>query len=152
MNRRTIVLTVLGLASVAALAATAIFGAKLFVERQRFQDADPAFRPLAHLNARILCNPIAFHRYCYFLVDFGPDSALCDANAGDLASLNKLPAKYELRVTIRTHRISDQALPTLLEIDTFDLLDVTETTISNSGIEQLRARFPQAIILKRDGQ
>jgi hypothetical protein len=121
-------------------------------ERQRINDADPAFRPLLHLRCQVWSQPIAFHRYCRYVVEFPPDCDLSDATVAELRSLNRLPAENTLDVTIHTRTITDEALPHLKAIDTFDLLDVTGTSISDAGIQQLRKTRPDAIVPTRNSQ
>ena len=117
-------------------------------ERQRIADADKAFRPILHLGCRILSQPYG-SRYCRYVLEFPPESQLSDENIAELESLNLLPQKNTLVVVIRTHQVTDKALPSLQAIKKFDLLVVIETAISDGGIEKLRKTFPDCDIPKR---
>lgn len=127
----------------------AFFGLVDHVERQRVADAARAFTPLEGRGVVILSQPIALERYCRYVIEFSEPSGLADDNIARLTSLNSLPSRNTLDVVIRTPRVTDQGLPVLLSIETFDLLDVTETSISDGGIIQLRKRFPKCIIPER---
>ena len=66
-----------------------------------------------------------------------------------LASLNPLSAEDHLDVVITSLGVTDRSLTTLLEINSFESLDVTETGISDEGITQLKRRFPTCYVLER---
>jgi len=149
MRTRTLVIAALTLAVLIAVAVGAFYGCLRLRERQRINDADHAFRPILHLRCQILSQPIAFHRHCHYVVEFPPDSPLSDANIAELRSLNQLPSRNTLDVTIHTPELTDESLPHLKAIHTFDLLDVTDTSISDNGITELRRTFPDVIIATR---
>lgn len=120
-----------------------------FKEQQRIGDATPAFQPIEHLGCEILSQPLAFQRFCSYVVEFPSECELSDANVHELRSLNRLPAQNDLYVGIRTKKLTDASLSHLLDISTCDTLDVTETSISDEGIEQLRQRFGDSVIRTR---
>lgn len=126
-----------------------LFGVVWYVERQRVRDAAPAFLPLAPLGVSILSNPIPFHRYCIYYVEFPAACGLCDTNTSDLVSLNELPRQNELDLVIRTPRVTDKSLPCLEAVRKIDLLDVTESAISDEGVARLRKAFPNASVVER---
>src|SRR5262245_7251739 len=116
MSARAIAIVLATFAALIVLSATVFFCCMQVTKRQRFSDADPAFRPLMHLRCQILSQPAAFYRYCRYVVDFPPDCELSDANVAELRSLNSLPAANTLDVTIRTTLVTNSSLPTLKEI------------------------------------
>src|SRR5688500_2496412 len=118
------------------------------IEQQRFNHADPAFRPLLSLNCHIWSQPVAFHRYCRYVLEFPPESGLSDDNVIQLQFLNHLPRENQLEVIILT-RLTDRSLPRLKAINTLDLLDVTRTEISDDGINALKAAFPDVNVPAR---
>jgi hypothetical protein len=61
-----------------------------------------------------------------------------------------LPKENTLDVIIASRAVTDASLPHLMSIDTFDLLDVTNTSISDTGINELRRCFPDALIPTRN--
>ena len=132
-----------------AVPVCAFYGCMHLIERQRIHDADLAFRPILFLRCQILSQPIAFHRYCRYVVEFPPDCGLTDANIGKLQSLNRLPRENTLDITIRTPDVTNKSLPQLMSLNTFNSLDVTGTSISDDGIGKLRDAFPDAIIASR---
>jgi hypothetical protein len=144
-------LTPVVLTSVALIVASTgtYFGCMHLAERQRINDADPAFRPLLHLRCEILSQPVG-SRYCRYLLEFPPECELSDANVEELVSLNRLPKENTLDVIIASRAVTDASLPHLMSIDTFDLLDVTNTSISDTGINELRRCFPDALIPTRN--
>lgn len=120
------------------------------VERQRISDAEAAFLPVERLGCLILSNPVAFERYCNYIVEFPTSSRLTDSNADTLLSLNRLPSANRLEVIIRTPKVTDKSLSVLKSITVFDALDVRESSISDDGIQELRRAFPNVYVLKRD--
>jgi hypothetical protein len=125
------------------------FGAIWYVERQRVQDADPALKPLAPLGVYVLENPIAFNRYCCYIATFPPEANLSDTNVTELACLNKLPHRNRLDLSIQTRNVTDASLPYLKMINKLDSIDVTQTSISDKGIAELKIAFPKSYILER---
>lgn len=125
------------------------FGAMWYIERLRDKDAAPAFRPLVPLGVSVLSNPVAFHRYCIYYAEFPSGASLCDTNICKLVSLNELPEQNELNLVIRTPRVTDASLPHLKAIRKIDFLDVTESSISDAGIEELRKAFPNSTVVER---
>jgi hypothetical protein len=120
-----------------------------YVEHRRSCDADPAFLPLLPLGVSVLSNPCGFNRYCNYVVEFSPKSTLSDANAHKLRCLVQLPDEYRLDMFIRTMAVTDSSLPYLKAIRNLDGLDVTETSISDQGIDELRLALPRAEIARR---
>lgn len=148
---RTRTLAIVVNTSVVAIVASVgtFYGCMHLKERQRINDADPAFLPILHLRCQILDQPVAFCRFCNYSVLFPPDCELSDANVGELQSLNELPPRNTLDVFIQTRGLTDESLPHLKAINTFDSLDVTDTSISDKGIEELRQTFPDVSIPSR---
>ena len=70
----------------------AFFGSMWYIDRQRVQDAEAAFRPLLSLEPLILSQPIAFRRCCHYIVEFPANCKLSDARVAELRCLNNLPA------------------------------------------------------------
>jgi len=91
MRARKIVAVFIALLAVASVAIAAFFGAMVLIERQRVQDADPAFKPLVPLGVEVLCNPLPFRRHCWYVVTFPQQSKLSDANTADLVCLSRCP-------------------------------------------------------------
>ena len=151
---RTRTLAIVALTSVVAIVASVgtFYGCMHLKERQRIDDADTAFRPILHLRCRIYSQPIAFCRYCEYFVEFPPDCELSDANVGELRSLNQLPRRNTLGIAIHARGLTDKSLPQLKAIGTFDSLDVTDTSISDKGIEELRQTFPDLSVLSRQSK
>lgn len=112
----------------------------------RTTDAEKAFRPIQHLGCTVYSLPAPLHRYCFYAVEFPPESRLSDANVTELASLNKLPAQNQLHVVIRTSAITDYAVPYLKEITNIDELYFEGAAVSNDGIEELRRTLPHTVI------
>lgn len=119
------------------------------IERQRIQDASPAFDPLLKLHAGMFSNPVPFARYVHYYLEFEDSSELSDENISILESLNQLPDQNELGVWINTRKVTDASLPALLKVRTFDILDVTDSAISNEGIEKLARGLPEANVVRR---
>lgn len=128
------------------------YGALAFIERQRTADAEAAFAPIEHLGMRVLSQPVAFHRYCECFVEFPESSRLSDDNVSKLSCLNALPREYGLALCIATPNLSDRSLPVLKSIETLDVLDVTQTSISDRGIEELRRALPHCTVVERKGR
>ena len=150
MSKR--VITIVGLVVLVSILVGAAFsGTMHYIERQRIADATPAFRPLERLGVLILSQPIAFHRYCRYVLEFGDGADISDDNIEELTSLNSLPPQNTLDVVIKSPDVTDQSLPVLLSLATVDVLDVTATSISDAGISQLRERFPERIVPERKG-
>ena len=151
MRKRT---TVAILLVFSALLFASFYGGMHLIEWQRVRDAESAFRPILHLGCHISSQPIAFHRYCRYIVKFPPESRLTDANAAQLRSLNRLPSENTLDVVIQSPQVTDQSLShlkTMHPFGRFDALDVTQSAISDAGINELRKTFPTAIIVTRTG-
>jgi len=125
-------------------------GALVFIQRRRVADATAAFAPIEPLGVYILSQPIAFHRHCRYVVEFPEASRLSDDNVTELSCLNALPQENYLELWIATPGLTDRSLPVLKSIETFDVLDVTRTSISDSGIEELRQAFPDCIVPERN--
>jgi hypothetical protein len=124
-------------------------GAIWYIEHQRVQDADPAFKPLVPLGVHVLENPITFHRYCDYVVTFPPESDLSDTNATELACLSKLPPQNRLYLIVQTRNVTDASLPYLEMIGRLDSIDVSQTSISDEGITELKESYPNAHIVER---
>ena len=124
-------------------------GALVFIQRQRDADAAAAFAPIEPLGMCVFSQPIAFHRHCRYVVEFPETSRLSDDNVTGLSCLNALPEENTLDLVIATPTLTDRSLPVLKSIATLDLLDVTGTSISDGGIEELRQAFPDCIVPER---
>jgi len=127
----------------------AFFGSMALIERQRVADAERAFLPILHLEPIILSQPVAFYRHCRYVVEFPSGCKLTDDNIGQLESLNLLPERNTLDVTIHTKNVTDASVTRLSSIKTFDLIAVDDTAITDKGIEKLREALPHAIIPTR---
>ena len=149
MRPRKIAAIIIALLMVISVLLAGFLGVIFLIERQRVQDADPAFKPLVPLGAEVLCNPLPFRRHCWYVVTFPKQSKLSDANTADLVCLNRLPEKNWLVLRIRTRNVTDASLPHVKAIHKIDSLDVTGTSISDAGIEELRATFPNAHVVSR---
>jgi len=139
-----VVLTLLILAPVGGF-----FGALWYIDRERVQDAGRAFDPILPLHPLILSQPIAFHRYCRYVVEFPSGCELCDARVAELTCLNSLPAESVLDVVIETPAVTDRSLACLKTINTFTTLDVTKTSISDEGIADLSSALPNVTVIRR---
>ncbi|NLY02747.1 MAG: hypothetical protein GXY83_42380 [Rhodopirellula sp.] len=131
------------------LAFMGLYGYACYQDALRIQDAAPAFDPLEQIKPILLSQPFG-SRYCRYVVDFPPESLLNDDNVDLLRSLNLLPEQNTLDVTIRTERITDASLSVLASLGSIDLLDVTETAITDEGIAQLQSVMPSAIVPTRE--
>lgn len=149
MRTRTSTIVVVTLLVAVVASAGTFFGCMYFKERQRIEDADRAFLPIVHLGCYTLSHPVAFCRYDDYCLEFPPDCELSDANADELRSLNRLPPRNGLFVRIHARGLTDESLPYLKAIRTFDSLDVTNTSISDEGIEELRRTLPDVDIPSR---
>ena len=150
MPKRT---TVALLFLVSALLFASFYRGMHLIEWQRVSDAESAFRPILHLGCHISSQPIAFHRYCRYIVEFPPESRLTDANAAQLRSLNQLPSENTLDVVIQSPQVTDQSLLHLKAMHPFgrfDALDVMKSSITDAGIDELCRTFPTAIIVTRN--
>jgi len=150
MSKR--VITIVGLVVLVPILAVAAFsGTMHYIERQRIADAILAFRPIERPGVLILSQPIAFHRYCRYVLEFGHDADISDDNIDELTSLNSLPPQNTLDVVIKSPDVTDKSLPVLLSLATVDVLDVTATSISDAGISQLREGSSKCIVPERKG-
>ncbi len=138
----------LGLLALLILPYAGLMGYVGYQERLRIQDAIPAFEPIEKLQPEFFSQPFG-QRYCRYLIDFRAESLLSDANVDMLQSLNKLPEQNTLDISIRTARITDASLPVLASLRTLDSLDVTETALTDAGIEKLQSMLPTATIPSR---
>ena len=149
MCARRIVIVLLVLFVLISVPIGGFFGTILFIEHLRVQDADPAFKPLVPLGATVLCNPVAFYRHCHYIVIFPDGCGLSDASIDGLASLDKLPHGNYLDLFIQTRQVTDASVPRLKAICRIDGLNVVDTSISDRGIEQLKASLPNANVVQR---
>jgi len=136
------------IAAVVLLPAT-FYGLMHYVDHQRYMDADPAFRPILELQPVILSQPIAFCRHCRYVVDFSAESKLSDENISLLESLNRLPSRNVLDVTIRTPNVTDASIPVLENLDSIDMLAVDESAISDAGEQRLRETLEDRFVSLR---
>lgn len=148
MNKWLAVL-IAGIIAAIFLSVIIFFGLMQRVEHQRVADADPAFRPLLQLRPVILSQPIAFYRHCRYVVDFPPESQLSDENIAILESLNRLPHRNVLDVTIRTPNVTDASIHMLERLESVDLLSVDESAISHVGEERLRTALKDRFVSSR---
>jgi hypothetical protein len=149
MARRATVLLISALAAVLILPPTAFFGAAKYIEHQRVADAEKAFAPLLQLRPVILSQPFPFWRHCRYVVDFPAESRLADENVSMLKSLNRLPPRNTLDVTIRTPNVTDASIPVLESLGSIDLLSVDESAISEAGEERLREKLKDRFVSLR---
>ena len=140
---------VAALVAMPALTFLGLYGYGCYQDALRIQDAAPAFDPLEQLNPVLLSQPVFGSRYCRYVLDFPADSLLTDDNAGLLKSLNLLPQENTLDVTVRTERITDASVRIFASLRSVDLLDVTETAITEDGIAQLQGLMPSAMVSAR---
>jgi hypothetical protein len=149
MRKRSIAIAFALLIVVTTAPIAAFFGLMWYIERQRVEDADPAFRPLLPLEPVILSQPIAFHRHCRYIIIFPSDGKLSDTRVAELACLNELPAGNWLDLVIETREVTDRSIAHLKSIHTLTNLDVTKTSISNEGIAELRSALPDDTVIQR---
>ena len=149
MRKRKTAIFVAAMLVVVSMPIAAFFGAMRYIEHGRVQDADRAFKPLVPLGVHVLENPVAFERYCDYVATFPPESNLSDINATELVCLSKLPARNKLYLIIRTRNVTDASLPCLEMIRKLDSIDVTQTSISDEGIAELKKSYPEASIAER---
>ncbi|MHB1035038.1 MAG: hypothetical protein ACYC35_10185 [Pirellulales bacterium] len=145
----TLVLVASALVVVPVLALSGFYAYAWYQDSLRIADAAPAFEPLEPLKPVLLSQPFG-SRYCRYLLDFPPDSPLTDDNVAVLQSLNLLPQQNTLDVTVRTKRVTDASVRALASLRSVDLLDVTETAITDDGIARLQVQMPGVSVLKRD--
>ncbi len=119
------------------------------IEQLRIRDAKPAFEPLRKLQPVVFSNPAPFGRYVMYYVEFAESSNLSDENVSTLESLNNLPQQNELELWIKTERVTDASIPSLLKIRTLDGLDVSHSAISDEGIEELVRGLPDTKVMRR---
>ncbi|HEY2411722.1 MAG TPA: hypothetical protein VGI40_05745 [Pirellulaceae bacterium] len=131
------------------LAFAAVFGTIAYNSHMRVRDATPAFEPLARLGCEFLSQPYG-GRHCYYIATFGPNCSLSDSNVAELLSLNKLPSRNELDVEIKTTAVTDASVVELKRITTMDALDVTQSSITDDGIEDLRMALPGCMVVTRE--
>lgn len=148
MKRRTyLIATILVVLAITPIAA--FFGAMQWTARQRVADAERAFLPIIHLRPVILSQPIAFYRHCRYVVDFPPESQLTDSNISQIQSLNLLPERNTLDVTIRTRNVTDASVGILSSMKSCDLISVDDTAITDDGIEMLKSALGDAVVTRR---
>jgi len=147
--RRFAVVMLVAVVVLVVVGSAVFHGALVFIQRRRDADAAAAFAPIEHLGVCVLSQPIAFHRYCRYAVEFPEASRLSDDNVSELSCLNALPSENTLDLVIATRGLTDRSLPVLKSFETLDLLDVTRTSISDGGIEELRQAFPDCIVPER---
>lgn len=151
MRKRTVFLVVLLiLVVVTPILAMVWFG--VLIDRQRGSDAASAFAPIESLGGVVWTQAIPFERYSHYVVEFPPDARLSDENVSRLASLNMLPEKNTLDVLLKTPKVTDKSVPQLKELRTADGLDVTQTSISDRGIAELRQALPHATVKERQNE
>src|SRR5437764_3477465 len=119
------------------------------IEHQRIADAEMAFAPILQLRPVILSQPLPFHRHCRYVVDFPAESKLSDENISVLKSLNRLPRRNELDLTIRTPYVTDASIPVLESLESVDLLSVDESAISDAGEDRLREKLKDRFVSLR---
>ena len=147
--RRLAIVAIAVLVLLLVVGPAVFYGTLGFIERRRVADAEAAFAPIEHLGMRVLSQPIAFHRYCHYVVEFTENSRLSDDNVSERSSLKALPPQNDLDLRIATPNLTDRSLPALESIETLDGLDVTRTSISDRGIEELRRSLPHCLVVER---
>lgn len=113
---------------------------------RREADAKIAFSPLFHLDPEILTSGFGV-----FHVKFHADSKLTDENVSELLALNRLPAKYELTLWLRTPAISDASVPVLSKLTTTDAIIFERTNLTEKGMKQLTLANPYIYHFTADG-
>jgi hypothetical protein len=148
MRKRTTLFVVLLVLVVLTPILTMVwFGA--LIDRQRARDASAAFAPVEALGGAVRLHAVPFEKYGHYVVEFPRNAKLSDENISQLVSLNTLPAKNTLDIVIQTTNVTDRAIPRLKAIETIDGLDVTQSSISDRGIEELRQALPETIVKQR---
>ncbi len=157
MRKSSIAIIVVVLFVVTAAPIAAFFGSMWYIDRQRVQDAEAAFGPLLSLEPLILSQPIAFHRCCHYIVEFPANCKLSDARVAELWCLNNLPAgKWpagnDLDLVIKSPRVTDRSIVHLKSIQTLAALDVTGSSITDAGIEELQSALPNVYVIRRKAE
>lgn len=145
MPRWLIVTLVAGSLTLSAAIAFWIIALAPFAKREA--DAKIAFSPLFHLDPEILTNGFGV-----FHVKFHADSKLTDDNASELLALNRLPAKYDLTLWLKTPAISDASIPVLSKLTTTDAIVFERTNLTDKGLNQLTLANPKIFNISADGQ
>ena len=148
MSRRKSFL-IIGLATIVVGPPAAFFGSMEWIAHQRVADAEAAFDPLLQLRPVILSQPFPFHRHCRYVVDFPVASKLSDENVSILKSVNRLPPRNELDLTIRTSAVTDASIPVLETLESVDFLMVDESGISDTGKQRLREKLKDRFVSLR---
>lgn len=146
-KRTTLFVVLLVLVVLTPILAMVRFG--VLIDRQRARDASAAFAPVEALGGVVRLHTVPFEKFGHYVVEFSPDAKLTDDNISQLVSLNTLPAKNTLDIVIQTTNVTDQAIPRLKAIETIDGLDVTKSSISDRGIDELRQALPETIVKER---
>jgi hypothetical protein len=154
MRKRSKVIVVVVVAAATAAPIAAFFGAMWYIDRQRVQDAEAAFGPLLSLEPLILSQPIAFHRFCHYIVEFPANGKLSDERVPELRCLNNLPAGEwptgnSLDLVIKSPGVTDRSIVHLKSIQTLTALDITGSSISDAGIAELRSALPNVTVIQR---
>jgi len=126
----------------------AVYGYFWRQNQLRIADAKPAVEPVLPLRAELLSNPCGT-RYCSYHLRFPFDSLLGDDNVEELKSLLRLPSENDLFLIVETPSITDASLGVLMSLRTVDYYDLTKTSVSNDGLEQLSAAHPDAFVERR---
>ena len=143
---------IVALVAAVVLPVAALVGSCGVIEYQRQQEAAQAFEPIAEIGGRVFSAPLAFHRHCKYIVEFPAESHLTDENASVLANLNSLSSQNIVDLVIESREVTDESIPHLKAITALDRLVVTDTSISNPGIEELAKALPSCYVGKREPQ
>ena len=134
MRKRTTLFVVLLVLVVLTPILTMVwFGA--LIDRQRARDASAAFAPVEALGGAVRLHAVPFEKYGHYVVEFPRNAKLSDENISQLVSLNTLPAK-EHSGYCNPNDERDRSGDSPVEGNrTIDGLDVTQSSISDRGIE-----------------
>ena len=106
----------------------------------RERNIESAIEPLVDLKLGHLHNGFGVHS-----VEFGTWSELKDDNIARLSTLDHFPLEFELTLIISTKEVTDESIDLLAELTRVDSLHVGDSGLTNSGIKDLRAKFPNSV-------
>ena len=109
--------------------------------RERGEHELNAIHPLEQLRPEYLHNGFGV-----YILTFNETSQLRDANATELLTLNRLPSKYDLTLTIATPEITDASVDVLASFKTVDKLHVERSSLSRDAIRRLSRELPAGVL------
>ena len=114
---------------------------------KRNADSKAAFEPLTHLQ------PLVFESgFGSYYITFDSQSSLSDENIRELLSLNRLSDEYHLTVWINTRAVTDSSVAVLAQLNTTDSIVLSDSGLTEEGIEQLAAMNPKLTIGAEGGK